>query len=273
MRHATLAALVALLVVLAGCGTGPSSPTATDAPGPTATDTPTPTPSPTAGSGPDLDPTTIPGVRADGVNATRLTAAHDAALNRTAYTLNLSVRRGDTRQRIVVATEGPVPALLRREAGSRVREEYFAEGRFYRREVADGNVSYQVGTFVGNPAFTGAAVIREYMSAAQYEPAGTATRGDEPVVVLAADREDLRPNDVIPVDGTESFGSRVLVDADGVIRAFSFVATGTTAGGSPFVVRVELRVTGIGDTVVGSPDWLDEAREATSDDGTTTAGG
>lgn len=252
------AALVAAIVVLAGCGagSGPASPS------PTPVDL-SPTPAPGSDPGSALDPASVPGVSADGVDADRLTAAHDAGLNRTAYTLNLSVRRGDSRQRVLVATEGPLPTLLRREAGSRARAEYFVGGRFYQRRVVDGNVSYRSGPFAGDPTFSGASVIREYMSVATYEPAGTTTQSGDPVVVLAADREDLGENDQFPADTTEAFASRARVDADGVIRSFVLVARGTTADGSPFVVRVELRVTGVGDTDVTAPDWLDEAREAT----------
>ncbi|MFB6302843.1 MAG: hypothetical protein ABEH78_08290 [Haloferacaceae archaeon] len=266
----SLAVLVALLAVLAGCGAGPSatSPSGTDAqPSPTPTAAPTtPTPATT------LDPTSVPGVRADGVNVTRLTAAHEAALNRTSYTLNVSVRRGDARRRIVVATSGPVPTRIRSESPSRTRVEYYEDGRFYRRTVAGGNVSYRMGPFVGNPAFSGASVLRQYMSMARYAPMRTTVHRGEPVVVLAADREDLRSG-AFGDATTESFASRALVGADGVVRSFEFVASGTTADGRPFVVRVRLRVTGIGDTVVGAPDWLDEARAATSGTaGNETAG-
>ncbi|MFB6079630.1 MAG: hypothetical protein ABEJ81_01315 [Haloferacaceae archaeon] len=202
----------------------------------------------------------MPGVRADGVNVTRLTAAHDAALNGTAYVMNVSVRRGDARRRIVVRTTGPRPTLIRSETDSRTRVEYY-DRRFYRRTVSDGNVSYRTDPFVGDPAFSGASVIRHYMSMARYAPSGTTTRGGTPLVVLDAGRRDLRRGAFGTATAT-SFSSRALVDADGVVRSFVFRAKGRTADGRPFVVRVDLRVTGIGDTVVGAPGWLSEARKA-----------
>jgi hypothetical protein len=259
----SLAVCVALLVVLAGCagGAGGPSPSGTAA-SPAATSSPTPTPT--------LPPSSVPGVGADGANVTRLTAAHDAALDRTAYTLNVSVEQRGQRQQVTVETTGPLPTLVRRESGTRTRTEYFDNSRFYRRTTAGGDTSYQMGPFRGNPAFSGAGLLRQYMSVAQYEVARTATHDGTPVVVLAAEREDLQQNDVIPVDTTESFSSRARVDADGVVRSFTLTARGTAANGRPFVLRVDLRVTEIGDTVVGAPPWLDEAREATS--GETTSG-
>lgn len=267
MRHGTLAAGLLLLVVLAGCGSAPPSrprsPTGT-APARTPTGS-AGEPHSTTGSRSGskdaaVDPASVPGVRADGVDVTRLTAAHDAALNGTAYVLNASVRRGDARQRIVVTTAGPRPTLIRSESPSRTRVEYYDE-RFYRRTIRDGTVTYRTGSFVGDPAFSGASMIRQYMSMARYAPSGTTTPDGTPLVVLDAGREDLRRGAFGNATAT-SFSSRALVDADGVVRSFSFRATGRTADGRPFVVRVDLQVTGIGDTVVGAPDWLREARTA-----------
>lgn len=271
MTRPAAAALVALLVVLAGCGSTAAPSTTTRAPTTDATATATPTPTRT--TGPDVDLASVPGVSADGVDAKRLTEAHDARLNETSYRLHTTVRRGSTRLSIEVATAaGPVPTYLRSERPNRTREEYFNE-RYYGRLNASGNVSYTIGRYAGRADFSGASIVREYMALARYEPTGTTTVDGTPAVVLTAGPDDVRDDAFGDVTMTE-FGSRVVVDRNGVVRSFRFDATGTTADGRRFVVRVDLQVTRVGETVVRRPDWLDEAREAVRNDtstATTTA--
>ncbi|MFB6157993.1 MAG: hypothetical protein ABEJ34_09145 [Haloferacaceae archaeon] len=271
MSRPAAAALVALALVLAGCGSAatPSTPTPTRTP----TATPTPTPRSTAAA---LDPASVPGVSADGVDVGRLTAAHDARLNRTSYRMNATVRRGPTHLDVsVVTAAGPVPTYVRTVRPNRTREEYYDE-RYYRRQVVDGNVTYRITPYVGRADFSGASLIREYMSLARYEPTGTDRVGGTPVVVLSAAAGDLRSG-AFGDATTTRFASSVRVDRNGVVRSFRFVATGTTADGRPFAVRVDLRVTGVGETTVPTPGWLSAAREAsrnvTATPATTAAGG
>lgn len=266
-----------LVVVLAGCGSaGPgtestATPTATPAPESTATATVTPaaTSPATPTARPSFDPTSLAGVNADGVNVSRLSAVHDDRLNRVSYRLNTTVRRGSTRLAVHVATaNGSVPTYRRTERRNLTREEYYAD-RYYSREVVNGNVSYEVTPYVGRGDFSGGSLLREFMPLARYEPVGTDRVDGAPVVVLEAGPDDLRDGALGNVTVAQ-FSSRVRIDRTGVVRSFSFGATGVTDGGRPFVVRAEFRVTEVGETVVERPDWLSAAVAATRTNGTAT---
>ncbi len=249
---------VALAVVLAGCGGGGADPTATPTPEPTATAEPTPTPSATPAA-PSVSP---PGVSADGVDRARLLAAHNDSLANRSYALSVRTIRGSAAQSVELRREAPgTPATLRFETPARTRAEYFDE-RFYQRIDRDGNVSYETGIYTQPPAFTGASIVGSEMARASYEPRRTARLNGTPVVVLGADRGDLRAGAF--GDGTvERFASRALVDAAGTIRRFELVASGR-AGGEPFRIEVVVTVRGIDETRVDPPDWLAAAENATA---------
>lgn len=251
---------VALAVVLAGCGGGGADPTATATatPEPTTTAAPSPSPTPTA-TGPSVSP---PGVSADGVDRARLLAAHNDSLANRSYALSVRTVRGSAARSVELRREASgTPATLRSETPARTRAEYFDE-RFYQRIDRGGNVSYETGIYTRPPAFTGASVVGSEMARASYEPRRTVRLNGTRVVVLGADREDLRAGAF--GDGTvERFASRALVDAAGTIRRFELVASGR-AGGEPFRIEVVVTVRGIDETRVDPPDWLAAAENATA---------
>jgi hypothetical protein len=246
----TRAIVVALLVVLAGCGGASTTPTATDAPGPTtATATATPTPTPSSTPAADLaypDGTGPDGVATDGT----LTRAHYAALANTSYAAAFAHRAA--RGTVAVDADDD-EALVQYAQGDRRVTIYVTDGTGYQRVVNGSDASYRtVGLSVAvvRQQFALPALGRNY-PLFEYGPASTARYRGDPVhaySVIGANVSRVDAPNVSDVDG------RLYVDDRGRVVDFRLNAT---YGGSTVVRRYSLAQ--VGSAEVTRPSWADRA--------------
>jgi len=304
-RHALLAVLVALLIVLAGCNAfgGTDSPTESATSVPTVRSTPTEAPdSPSTSAGEETTTGTPgvgsypPGVSADGISAPfSLASAHAGALENRSYTVrtayeiryqNGTVYAGDS----ITATVGPGDDTYR-----------------YRRTVR-GKATGVLGMTNGSIHLyaNGSVVVRRFV---------VGTNATEPFVVRDANGDPVPPHDVFPLapydrigtafsrlsnvsverlndsayrvrateSATESVRIRAIsvrnvsletftatITADGLVREYRYRLRGTVDGHAVTVTK-RYRYADVGNTTVEAPPWYDEVLEnATALDTTST---
>lgn len=257
-----MAVLLALSVVLAGCGllgqeTDVEGPPPGESTGATAT---------TAGpfGGEELPP----GVTTDGVSdVDALMAAHGAALNGSSVTLELDYQLtvNDTLEntsfRAKVLPDGD-RGWLRVTLQDGTGTYYTGDGQTYFREVVNGSVNYgttdQVSALPQRPRFGIDNWVRRAVQAGEWEPVGTVERDGETLFEFEATSVD--PPDVNTSNNT-TVGSdgRLLVDRQGVVRS---VSVSTTVENERGTVRYGLAVSvdEVGTTTIEEPSWLDNAR-------------
>jgi hypothetical protein len=250
-RDALQVGSLALLLVLAGCAMpflgGQSTPTATPVPL-----SPTPTPA--------LDPAAPPGVTPGGIDADALLSAHVEALSSTTYTFR-TVRGGNASSvtRYERALVSPTAQLrVRRQVanGTEVgNTTQFVNATAAYRRVSDETRRYIINERPEPPEpRTGRYALESFLDAANVSVAGTRVRDGTPVVVFRVTSPDAfrslpEERTLVGIDAT------LAVDADGVVRNFSYTATIERPGG---VDRLTYRhrVTDVGTTTVTRPSWL-----------------
>lgn len=274
MRRVVATLVVALAVLLAGCGAGPG-----DDGGRTVN--PALATTPTASSTPTPDPGHPPGISGTGVDVPTLAASHDRALR----DVNSTVRF----RRTVVAANGTVLSTRRsviEQAGSRLGGDYVRNGSppgedsppikgfaFWtngsvtalRTVDAGGAVSYRAvpgePPTIANTDDSGEELVVDAF-------AGTDLRLDRPVVVagerlylLTADHERLdRGDDRV----ARNFSATAYVTERGVVSGYElrYTATyGTENESVTATVTERFRVT-TGDTDAAPPAWVEEAWRA-----------
>ncbi|MFT4889392.1 MAG: hypothetical protein ACI9YT_000301 [Halobacteriales archaeon] len=305
-RHALLAVLVALLIVLAGCNAFG----VTDSPPESATSVPTVRPTPT--EAPDSPSTSAgeetttgtavagsypPGVSGDGISAPfSLASAHEGAIDNRSYTVrtayeiryhNGTVYAGDR----VAATVGP-------------GDDSYQYRRYRYRRSVYGKATGVLGATNGTIHLyaNGSVVFRRIVAG---------TNATEPFVVRDVNGDPVPPHDVFPlapydrigtafsrlsnvsvervndstyrVRATESATESVrirgfpirnvsletftaTITANGLVRKYRYRRRGTVEGHAVTVTK-RYRYADVGNTTVEAPPWYDQAVE----NGTATA--
>jgi hypothetical protein len=263
MRPPVLA--VALLLVVAGCGgTGQ---------GGGADPTPTLSPAPTV----DDDPP--PGLSATGVvNATALAAAHGTALAdrsfaRTSrfrvvddegviYRENTTQRVADGRVARTRAAEWSARAPVRSVA-TRL-DLYHADGKTFTR-ATDNGVSYRrVRAPDGLDDVRGVARLRElYVAGRHWTVTETRVAGERGYRLVATDVALTALRSPSFVRSPRDVRLRVTVTAAGRLVGWRLAYVVDFAGGPAQATRV-VQLSGVGETAVAEPAWLDAARNTTA---------
>lgn len=149
---------------------------------------------------------------------------------------------------------------------------YVADGTAYYRLATDAETRYQSESVERSSEEFDAEMRREALAGVgglggwNLTVDGATTHAGVAVTRFAADEFDSERS--IP-ETIESASATVLVDADGVVRHIEQTWAGTHAG-EDATITITIDFEGIGDTTVAEPEWLDEARDATSGDETET---
>lgn len=259
MRRQTGAALVAVLVVLAGCGSGVSSrtPESTRTPTSASTQTSDPTPSSTATPTP-IEVQGFPAISGTNVNETLLVKTHDRALANVSYTIAIDQQTGDTNITVDVKRTGNESLLTTAINGSAETDYINGSREYIRSETENGSVTYRNRSVSNASRYTGEVIIDDYIDSAQHTPVAITTYKGVEVVKLTATRADIKPNALVKNTTVDAFESRILVDRQGRIRLFTYRITGTT-NGEPFSYRLQYKLFGLGSTTVDRPAWSERA--------------
>lgn len=257
--------LLAVLVLTAGCAlpgqstptTSPDPSTAADAGGTDGID------------GWVADPATAsnatlpPGVSDAGVDLRALLEAHEAGLDGTNFTLRVDVAADRSTAVTEYVSADRSRLLIRAEYGDRTTVEYVDGDTTYVRDRRGGETTYRTEPYDGDldvaASPTGSRLIYQYATLTTYDLVGTVERDGERLAVLQATTADLRES-VRENTSVETFRSQVLVDGDGVVRAFALRLRGQSHG-QPVDFDVSVRVDDVGETRVSEPGWLDRAKE------------
>lgn len=268
------AVALALLLVVAGCGTpgGTGTPTGTtDAP--TATDTATSTATPTAGNG---SAASIPGIE-DGelTDAGALARAHQRALVNDSFETRLVVNATErvptggnntavvntsTLQQVVAeAGARPYQYRLRNRALGTQFDVWANDSVQVTRAMQDGSVyQYQFGDPQSPASVTGSTLVRSYLSLGEYTVVNRTTSEGTTLVTLRAD--DLAPEEtdglfVRRSENVSNYASTVVVDGEGRVRSLDVRAT-YTVDGEAGGVDVSYDVVRLGGVATQRPDWV-----------------
>ncbi|QPV63357.1 hypothetical protein I7X12_01600 [Halosimplex litoreum] len=273
-------ALVALLVVLAGCSAfapGTDRPTVTSAPVPT-------------------DSGLAPGVEPNGMtDAAALAGAHAATLGNSSYTLvtNRTVRAANGSLRSVltvrlalsagpsrdyharVSVDGPAAPLVTGEPPERA--EYWANDEVYlRRRIVDDRTMYSryddTDAYVGTWSFwlgTAAldlgpeAEVRSTLEEFETRVADDSRDRDRDRVHLVgtAAGSDEFVDDPGEIERVENATLHAFVAESGFVRSYHVVYDATLDAGDRVRVRRSVRFERVGTTTVERPSWYDEAME------------
>lgn len=274
-------ALVALLVVLAGCSAlapGPDANTETVTPAPVPTDSPLP-----------------PGVEPDGVtDASALAAAHAAALGTSSYTLvtNRTVRtaNGSLRSALTVrlglsagpsrdyharvSVDGPAGPLVIGEPPTRA--EYWANDEVYlRRQTIDERTVYSryddTDAYVGTWSFWLGTValdlgpetdLRSTLDGFETRVADRSSEDGRVHLVGTTARSDEFVDDPAAVEGVENATLHAFVAESGFVESYHVVYDATLVDGERVRVKRTVRFERVGTTTVDRPPWYDEAMAA-----------
>lgn len=276
-RPGVAAALLALLVVLAGC----SAPV--DLPGPEpgsgADERGSADPGDSNRTARSLDDVDLPpGVRSNRTVPEPLVAAHAGGVGDASHVVvRRSLRRsatgtrtgrvvarfGSNRSRLAVRSVVAGPGVPNRTV-----ETYLAGSTRYRRQSRGGETRYSVadaldGAYraerraVGSTAF-----VRQLLEAAEFRPVGVRVRNGTALVVLRASGGGLADH-LAGDPNASSVEATMLVTERGVVRGTTVEVRGTPE--SPVErLTVEVRVERVGETGVREPGWLGEARSASN---------
>ncbi|WP_436931021.1 DUF7537 family lipoprotein [Halosimplex halobium] len=279
-------------------GTGTATPTAAATPWPTATaagtTAPTATPTPASTATPestpagDLDPVSSmsslpPGVEGGQVaNVTALAAANREGLTAGGVDLRMTIanssREGTGAIRIANDTESS-HVRLTEAAGAAATTDI---STYYGPEAAgiynrsSGEIAYGHGptsTRFGAQLVTGIAYIvpQAYVSAPDWEAAGSTTADGERRLVLTADslRDDsqrAQPGGGVAGAGEEvtAVDARAEVTSGGLVRALNVTLTIEQAGGEPYTQAVSYTVADLEAGALDRPAWLSKPPQVTA---------
>ncbi|WP_255195923.1 DUF7537 family lipoprotein [Halorarius litoreus] len=278
MRTQTLATLaVAAMLVLAGCsfaGGGQSTPT--DGSG-AVTDTPADDGSgPSGTESPAGQSFSYPAGYDEGgvVNATEAAASHRAALLATGgftvdYDADVTTPNTTTYVRYDQRVETGSEEVVRQTnvtsgdlQGLVVR--YYADDTVYVKSQQPGseNTTYANSSQSYSLAsFTGVEFVVPALSDVSFASSERTTRDGTPVVVYSdatLDRAGSVFGNGVQANNVSDFSATLVVGEDGIVRELTYSATVTT-GGVDRQVDVTVRVSGVDETTVDQPDWLDQA--------------
>lgn len=309
-RHALLAVLVVLLIVLAGCNGfgGTESPTESATSIPSLRPTPTEVPdSPSTSAGKETTTGTAgagsypPGVSRGGISAPfSLATAHAGALENRSYTVGTAYE--------IRYDNGTVYAGDRITAAVGPGDDNYRYRRYRYRRSVYGKATGVLGATNGSIHLyaNGSAVVRRFV---------VGNNATEPFVVRDVNGDPVPPHDVFPlapydrigtafsrlsnvsvervndsayrVRATESATESVrirgfpirnvsldtftaTITADGMVREYRYRLRGTVEGHAVTVTK-RYRYADVGNTTVEAPPWYDEALEnATASDTTST---
>lgn len=256
-RRATIAALLALTVALAGCQFGGPGTTAN---GP-ADGTETASPAPFAGV------STPPGVDETGVtDVGALMDSHASTLNGTSATVSIDFRlavNGSARNVSLTGKTTPDGdrgwMAVELEDGTGIY--YTEDGTTYYRQIVNESVQYgttdRVSAIPDRLRFGADGRIRTAIESAEWEPTGTVERDGRTLLEFRATSVDP-PNVNTSGDTTVTSDGRLLVDTDGVVH---HVSVSTTVENDRGTVEYGLTVTvsEVGNTTIERPEWYDNA--------------
>lgn len=267
MRRTLVATIVAVaLVTLAGCGAmdDGATPTAepeSDDPDEMEIQTPEPTPEPLVG--------------ADGsVDAAELRGAHERTLRDAGSftaTMSVTIERDGERASVDRETQLDLDAAEATESVTAYGTEtdrYTVENRTYVRAQAGDQTVYDVAErpYEGDvqPIRPEAAMqtdaIGSLFAEVQFDEVSEERHDGVSVTVLEADGvETWEPPGYDPANVTE-FEVRALVDDDGIVRSLE-IRLVELDDGSEVDVEIAIELTGIGETQVEEPPWVDEIEE------------
>jgi hypothetical protein len=286
-RGVLLVLATVVLVASAGClgflgGDGGSDerPTATRTA--TATETATPTATGTATRTPTPTGTPVPGERPPGVgqygslNASRLVAAHDDALSGTTYTVrfsvNRSVRAGDEvrndsqLQTNRIGSDGALLTNYTRRLGGdvAVRENVWTNGSVAaNRSAIRGETRYdRPSTDSIRRTVSGTRFLEQYLEVGDFSV--HSVDRDTGRVTLTASGPAEDPESLEPGTTVEAFSGTVVVGTDGRVYGVDITANFTTEDGTQAGILVRYDLSGIGDTAVPRPGWVETALDRAS---------
>lgn len=242
------AAVVVVLLALAGCQTLGGTERGTV--------TPAPVPEPTgAGTG-------VPGVGNDSVvSADRLATTHADAVTNRSYTLWMRLSSGTSTQVVHLAVEDAYRYEYRTESvGRSYSDATFVDGeRRYSRHERPLGVTYRVGEPIPLGRLFGhspARFVRNYLSV-------------DDTRVRVVERDGTREYEIVAtnvsrpaLDGSEEYDVRAVVTPPGFVRSFH-VAYQSTAGNAS--VEYEFRYTNVDATTVDRPAWVRDRRGNATD--------
>lgn len=262
----SLAILVVLAVVVAGCSAGGGGPPGTDEPG-TPTETAAATETPTAPEGPPYDTP---------LDSETVLRAHEAAIGAAgSYTFDteLSVTEEGTNASVYERwhVEGDlVDDRIYLERNSTVSENrtVYADGvgEGYEPTVINGKQVYQrPDDWLTDPWRFATPEMAQFLDGIDFTDEGTTTRDGETAYVYTARGASQFDEELLDLpyyrNGTIRNATATLVIAEsGAIRSFDYRIDGTDAEGDTIVYAAPLSYERVGDTPVQEPAWLDEAR-------------
>jgi hypothetical protein len=265
MRKAAL--LVALAVVLSGCGALGGSGGTTSTAG---------TPAGTASTA--VDTTETPAGIGDGSEESEVFFGHLRTLEDAGYVMTLN-QSGRTESRFFeAASPGGMPILTTLHRSDGWSRTYYASGEDFGVTNRSGALSFaqtsiENGTFIpvflpgGVGASPGNQRLASYVVTVDYEQTGARTVDGTEYTVYEASGTDAFVTELgdqaLPTDRTNTtgFSSRLLVDGDGVIRQYR--ATYEYPDGD---LHVNATVSAVGEVQVQQPDWLPAACQSTDFD-------
>jgi len=261
----------AVLVALAGCAGGPWGGPSTDA-STAATDEETAT---TAGPGtastgvggefPDAE--TPPWLRAGGVNATRLAAAHAASLEEASYRVvtaqNASGLYEFSVQRTVRVDDGRLSAVERSVAGGeRERTWTYANDSWVLKERTNATRTVYSDYRAGGDAVArldGRERIRESVAFGDFAFERVVDGAGADGATLLEYRA-TGPSEAGADAGVVAYDGRLVVSTTGRVRSLSATTTQASAFGN-VTTTYEFALEAVGDVAVARPDWLATARD------------
>ncbi|PSP56753.1 hypothetical protein BRC82_01370 [Halobacteriales archaeon QS_1_67_19] len=213
------------------------------------------------------------GVSENDTNVSALTAAHDRQLENRSFTLevNSTVNASTGNQTITMtAAVGPDrdQVLVNGSARNQQVSAYMTdEKRYTRLTVGDREPQYrvtertpdQMQLFSGS--FAGTTYLDRFAAEANFTPTDVRTVDGTTLIVLEADGSNATDTERANVTDYEA---TLLVDEDGVVHSAT-VDVSAARDGQQIRTRFSMNVSAIGETTVEEPDWLDEAKNETSD--------
>lgn len=266
MRHVIAAALVAVLVVSAGCGglAGDGTAEGTTTGGSTTERTATPSSlptlsTPTTPTREPIEASEFPAVEGTEVNETMLARTHDRGLANVSYTLSLEQQADRTNVTVTTRRRGNESLLVTTVNGTSETDYTNGSTEYIRTEQGNGSVVYRNQSVPdGEGRYTAHAVMDDYIESADHTPVAVTTYDGVPVVELTAGRSDVKPGGALPNTTFDTFESRLLVDREGRIRLFTYRISGTLDG-ERFLFTLRFRLSNVGSTTVERPAWVSRA--------------
>lgn len=262
-RRLLAVAGVALLATTAGCsllGGGTATPTPTEQPTATPTDAPFEYPEGFAASGVTDGATAAETHRAAITDLDSFTVTYDATLATGNETITV-----DYDQPSDLADQR---ALLQFRVSSEQRfygsttQFYTADTVYVRSKMPRNETTYSNESQAFNEsALAASQFVGPLLTDVRYGEATVLTRNGEPMARYeATELVSARAvfGEGITTENVSSFSATLWVDADGVVRRVEYSAT-VDQGDSSRSVDATIQVSGIGDTAVERPDWVDRA--------------